>query len=84
MRNDIRFPVPPVCTAYWSSRDWDRWILNHGRAPVHFSLHDAEQAVARNPSQLGQAALTSAKLHAADGDHEEAQRLIDLAVEFSS
>ena len=29
-RFETRFPVPPVCTAYWTEADWDTWIERHG------------------------------------------------------
>lgn len=30
MPAEVRFPVPPVCTAFWTEADWDRWIARHG------------------------------------------------------
>jgi hypothetical protein len=27
---NLRFPVPPVCTALWTPNDWLRWIEAHG------------------------------------------------------
>jgi hypothetical protein len=26
MALETRFPVPPVCTAYWTEADWERYI----------------------------------------------------------
>ena len=26
----IKFPVPPVCTAYWNKDDWDKYIVRNG------------------------------------------------------
>lgn len=31
MMNEIVFPVPPVCTAFWTAADWDRYIAQNGR-----------------------------------------------------
>jgi len=30
MKTEVRFPVPPVCTAAWSDEDWQRWITANG------------------------------------------------------
>jgi hypothetical protein len=27
---EVRFPVPPVCTAYWGEAEWANWIDRHG------------------------------------------------------
>jgi hypothetical protein len=26
----MRFPVPPVSTAFWEPADWDRWVATYG------------------------------------------------------
>ena len=30
MAIETRFPVPPVCTAYWTEADWARYIEANG------------------------------------------------------
>lgn len=30
MAAELRFPVPPVCTAFWTEADWDRYIEANG------------------------------------------------------
>ena len=29
-RFEVRYPVPPVCTAQWGEADWQRWIDANG------------------------------------------------------
>ena len=30
----IKFPVPPVCTTYWSEDDWAKYIVRNGKGIV--------------------------------------------------
>lgn len=59
-RFETRFPVPPVCTAYWTEDDWGRWVEKHGvtvdtepdvlRSPIFEETHVFVKTGERSPN----------------------------------
>lgn len=40
---ECKYPVPPVCTAYWNAQDWKRYADQNCKVPWH--KHEYEKTV---------------------------------------